>query len=495
MNRAEWLREMRLLALVLCCVSPLEAQTVDGKLVDASERAVEGALVTLIDSSGSPVRDVVSVDSGAFSVDAHHPGTHTLRIDRIGYAPYTTGPFLLLSTDASETLAITVTSPRSFLESLKPEVANPCISRPDSIPSFSLLWNEVRNNFRLMMLAAEARPERVDGIQYTRELDADGQTQLVVSHKEEFSSLKIPFPAPPPELGTSDLFGVMQGAAIAMYYAPTAAGLLSDSFMQRHCFTRIVVDRGAAPLIGLGFKPVRPADQVGISGTIWVDAKASALRSIEFTYSDPSSATPPGAGGLVEYRVATAGVPRIVRWRLRVPQVRTFTRHGGLQELRTIIEHGALIFGSGRVAIADPDSLLARLGGAYQLDPILVEGTAEVRRAEHRTVGARPSNVLSADEIRFGAQTNALDLIQLARPHWLRLRGGQRLSGEPTPVVIYFDGMRMTSNTAPEPAEEVLRRISTASVGSVQFLDPIEGPMYYGLGHDNGVIVITSRSR
>ncbi|MEX1182433.1 MAG: hypothetical protein WEF86_04305 [Gemmatimonadota bacterium] len=366
-----------------------------------------------------------------------------------------------------------------------------CDAASSEAAGIALRWEQVRSS--LGRTTARDAADRVTGVYYSRELAQDG-AQLGVAETEEFDGVAIPFPAPPLEMRERAVFGVATDGGVA-YVAPTAEALLSDAFGRRHCVTRVVRD-SETPRVGLAFEPLPNGAEVDLAGTIWIDSVTTTMHSVEFDYRAPAGAGPAGAGGLVEYRTGRAGIPQIVRWRLRVPQVRRYTDAGGPQELRTIREEGALVFGGGRMPISDPDHVAASLSGAFRLDALVAEGTAQSTRPRDATPGSRPSNTLSADEIRFGAQTSALDLIQLTRPHWLRLRGGARLTGAPTGVVVYLDGMRMSGGQeASISTASALRGIPAAWIGTVQYLDPIEAPMFFGIGHDNGAIVITSRRR
>src|SRR5690606_3221414 len=69
------------------------------------------------------------------------------------------------------------------------------------------------------------------------------------------------------------------------YFGPDAAVLLSDDFVEAHCFG-LTSSPDDPELIGLSFRP-RPERRRArdIEGTLWLSREGARLSSVEFTYT------------------------------------------------------------------------------------------------------------------------------------------------------------------------------------------------------------------
>jgi hypothetical protein len=94
-------------------------------------------------------------------------------------------------------------------------------------------------------------------------------------------------------------------------------------------------------------------------------------------------------------------------------------------------------------------------------------------------------NLLTPTE--FGTYSNAFLAVRTLRPAWLRTRaaGGIQSQGQ---VWVYRDGMRYGGT-------DRLSAINTIEIESIRYFDGITASQRWGLGHENGVIYITSRVR
>lgn len=96
-------------------------------------------------------------------------------------------------------------------------------------------------------------------------------------------------------------------------------------------------------------------------------------------------------------------------------------------------------------------------------------------------------NVLTMAEIDASGYTDALTVIQSLRPLWLNNRGITSLKQQES-VKIYLDGSLMGG-------PERLAEISSGSIGSMRFLDPMEATNRWGLDHGNGAIMVSTRPK
>ncbi|CAN5331760.1 hypothetical protein BH20GEM2_BH20GEM2_18930 [soil metagenome] len=122
---------------------------------------------------------------------------------------------------------------------------------------------------------------------------------------------------------------VQAGPEGTYYYAPDADVLLSDTFLDGHCFR---VERGEGTergLIGLAFEPVEPRGQPArgrteIEGVLWLDRASAELRSLEYRYRDvPHDVPTDRLGGRVEFDRLPDGSWIVRRWWVRMPIVET----------------------------------------------------------------------------------------------------------------------------------------------------------------------------
>lgn len=123
--------------------------------------------------------------------------------------------------------------------------------------------------------------------------------------------------------------------------------------------------------------------------------------------------------------------------------------------------------------------LVPMLGGA------LILSACSTKRTDSRPVLSR--NILTSAEIDKTSAVTALDAVQSLRPHFLNTRGSQSIK-DPTPVqpVVYLDGMRLGAPSS-------LGMINASSVITIEYISSIEASSRYGLGHQGGAILVTTR--
>jgi len=105
-----------------------------------------------------------------------------------------------------------------------------------------------------------------------------------------------------------------------------------------------------------------------------------------------------------------------------------------------------------------------------------------------RSEEARPSrdpNLLIGNELQ-GQVGNLYEQIMRVRPNWLRNRGVSSLTQGGDGVVVYRDGVRQGGVT-------ILRDFAVETVESVRFLSGPEAASRYGLDHQYGAILVTTR--
>lgn len=106
--------------------------------------------------------------------------------------------------------------------------------------------------------------------------------------------------------------------------------------------------------------------------------------------------------------------------------------------------------------------------------------------AAQQTTGTRDRDRLSGDEIRATNKDNLFDAIRALRPQWMNRRGRGTILGQEF-VVVYRDGFA-------EGPPAVMREMNLQEVTEVVYLNAADATTRYGTGHQNGAILISTRS-
>ena len=102
------------------------------------------------------------------------------------------------------------------------------------------------------------------------------------------------------------------------------------------------------------------------------------------------------------------------------------------------------------------------------------------------TDSSRPNpNVLSREQI--ARYTTAFEAVQTMRSNWLRGRAPADLDSPGQIVDVYRDGLEMGG-------VEELKLMSTEGIAYIRFYNGIEASGRWGLGHENGVIFVSSQT-
>lgn len=96
-------------------------------------------------------------------------------------------------------------------------------------------------------------------------------------------------------------------------------------------------------------------------------------------------------------------------------------------------------------------------------------------------------DLIGLDEIEASTTTNAWDLINQARPNWLRGRGTPSLRYTEVPLpVVYVEDRRQGDL-------DVLRSFPTGGIAELRFINATTATTRFGNGHAGGVIQIVPR--
>jgi len=263
------------------------AQTIRGQLLQQDNEApIAAALVVLVDSTGQEVRGVLTNEEGIFVLSAPGPGTYNLRAEHIGYRVTTSAPLRL---DARENRTYRMAVPVQAIElaGLDVEAERQCVVRPEEGLRTARLWEAARTVLNAVRWTERGELYAYQVARYHSELDP---RTLVVRQQESDTIWRLaarPFVA----ADAVDLVErgfVQEGTAGGSYYAPDAEVLLSDAFLDTHCFK--VQTGGEKGMIGLAFEPIPDRAVTDVQGVLWLDEQTSALR---FLFEPTTFATSP----------------------------------------------------------------------------------------------------------------------------------------------------------------------------------------------------------
>ena len=98
---------------------------------------------------------------------------------------------------------------------------------------------------------------------------------------------------------------------------------------------------------------------------------------------------------------------------------------------------------------------------------------------------ASRSDTITVDDLRAANSTNLYDAVRTIRPNWLRARSPNSLQNQGY-VQVYFDDTRIGG-------VENLRNIPMQGIAYIRWFDPISASARWGLDHEQGAIVVSTR--
>ena len=446
---------------VLAGADGLRGQVVVGRIQDAAGEPVAAAFVTLTDPAGTRVAGGLSGDDGRYVLRAPAAGRYTVRVEVIGYGTASspvelTRPRALrhdvtMAPEPVELDALTVASQ-----------GRGCRALSDGSAVTQRLWDEARKALRLVEWSERETALLYDVEIYRRRLELyslDVRSETVDTLRALATSR--PFRTLSARALHDD--GYIQRGAMEsgphVYYAPDAGVVLSDVFLDSHCF-RAETDPTHPGLVGLGFEPRQSRRVADVEGVLWLDATTTELRSLEYRYTRlPRGLRARHVGGRLEFLRLPSGKWIISRWWIRAPQLSPRRRRvTGLEEsggrlLRATTVTGEIVAGSagttppeppklvgvvidqatgepvpGALVTVDAETAVADSAGAFTLRlepgayPVRAEALGYAPRTDSVVVpGGRTSRV----ELRLPVAPLAVDPVgvRVARSPLLELRG------------------------------------------------------------------------
>ncbi len=305
---------------VAVAATQISAQAVRGTITDPQTGvAIDGAIIVLLDAQGAPVTQVLSNDSGRFLLRATGPGQYALRADRIGHASTYSETF---NVAGSQTVVIDLTAEVEAIElaGIEVDTERRCVRQPSNDGSTAVLWGEARKALTAAAWTSESGHYRYELLYRTRQMDRDARRVESETTRVDRALRQQAFVSKPAAFLLENGYTGRDTNGDQMYYAPDAAVLLSDSFLDTHCFS-VRNGRGDAEgLLGLAFEPVPDRREPDIDGTLWLDPGTAELRWLDFRYRNLESGLLDDViGGRVEFQSLPSGPWFVSRWAIRMP--------------------------------------------------------------------------------------------------------------------------------------------------------------------------------
>jgi hypothetical protein len=317
-HRLRFLWHHLALALLLLVTAPLHGQTVRGELVEeGTTRRVNGAIVTLIDAHGDVAAGALSDSEGRFTLRAPSPGPYRIRAERIGFTVVSSPVLVLEGSDPIDYRMVARSEP-VVLRGVDVAVrSRACQVRPQDGAVLHQVWDEARKALRGTALSGEQESLWVRRAFYERVMEPNGARLRSERVWNDSGRTGIPFATLAPEDLAREGY-LRQTADTTVYYGPDAEVLLSDSFLDTHCFRLTTRTEAGVELIGLAFEPVPTQRVPDIEGVLWIDAETKLLRYVEYRYTRlPVSGGP--FGGRIDLELIPSGAWIVKRWSIRMP--------------------------------------------------------------------------------------------------------------------------------------------------------------------------------
>ncbi|MDX1493200.1 MAG: carboxypeptidase-like regulatory domain-containing protein [Longimicrobiales bacterium] len=321
-----------LFALVLALPAAASAQTVLVRIVDAETSApLVGALTYLDDAQGQMAKNTLTDERGRALFIGIPAGSYRIRVEMIGMGTTETDLFQV-SDGVTVTREVRMESSAIELEGLQVEAeAGRCTVRPGAEGELvAEIWDEARKALSAASLTEERGRYRYETIKYDRKIDRDTGVILEEERERREGYMDTPFESHPAEDLVEKGF-VQEDGRGYLYMAPDADVLLSDPFLDTHCFR--VADRNEEGLVGLRFEPTGEKKTVpDIAGTMWIDPETAELQWLEYTYQylEPERSSDM-VGGRVDFQRMPDGTWIVPEWWIRMPVLATQTDFEGRQ--------------------------------------------------------------------------------------------------------------------------------------------------------------------
>ena len=309
-------------ALVILPVGALHPQAIRLRVTEeASGRPIAGAVADVFDSAGAVVAQGIVSPDGVRLLTLPAGGSYRVRIRRIGFEPFTTAAPLVPPAGMVE-LALAIPARRVVLSTITVLGRSVCSRNAFRDPGVLALWTEIRTALATTALSRRDSTLSLEARAFRRRLDPSLEITAEQVGLPRVTTGGKPYYSRDADSLANEGY-LRQVGNESFFYAPDEQVLLSDRFVEDHCFQVARGDGAAEGLFGLRFSPVDRRRVNDIAGTLWVDSASAELRYLDFWYVNdriPYAVVGEGRnGGQVLFGRTADGTWIVSAWRLRMP--------------------------------------------------------------------------------------------------------------------------------------------------------------------------------
>ena len=311
------------------------AQTVLVRVTDDDTSApVFGAVGHLLDEQGDVVRSVLTDEQGRALFVSVPVARYRVRVEMIGMATRESDVFEVTGQGPSP-LELRLVPRAIDLEAIDVRAERRrCIARPtEEGLAVATLWDEARKALSAAAITEVQGLYRYETMTYERDVNPGDGTVLRDEESRQQGYMRTPFETLPAAELVEGGFVRREGGEL-VYYAPDANVLLSDEFLDTHCF-RLEEGSDDSNVIGLAFEPLERRGRVpDVGGTLWIDRQTSELRWLEYTYYNLNlQVRSVSARGRLEFQRMPAGTWIVPDWWIEMPIIGTRMIDGGSSQV------------------------------------------------------------------------------------------------------------------------------------------------------------------
>ena len=316
-----WRAKVATIACLTSLPALLGAQIVRGRVTESgSGSSVGGVLVSLIDPrTRAQSVSTLSDPQGLYALRAPVAGTYQVEAKRIGVRRFVSRSIELASGE-TQVLNIAVEGLAYRLPETVVTGVAACRGATADAPRIGALWDEARTALAATRISLSERLFRGTVSRYVRDLDPRTRRVLKEEGRQIQGVMDKPFRAVDPDSLSIRGYITTDERNDKTYFAPDADVLLSDAFVNDHCFRLAPPSRQRRGMMGLAFAPAPGRRMPEIEGTMWLDGRTFELRLVEFKFVNtgnlPDDAV---ADGEVHFEKLTNGAWVVRRWFLRLP--------------------------------------------------------------------------------------------------------------------------------------------------------------------------------
>ena len=294
-----------------------------GVVVDADGgQPLTAVLVTLVDAANRDVARYFVDSDGAFRFSVSGSGPWSIRAERMG-AVTTTLDDLVLESGETTAVRVAMVLQAVALPGIDVRGEGRCELEAGAGDQVQQVWEAARKILSAASHTDSAGMYRYQLVSYTRELNPRTLAVQEEASSVRGTAVRRPIRSRPVSVLADSGFVVPHRSG-DVYYAPDADALLSDWFLDTHCFLIRPRSDDNDGLIGLEFRPIsmRTANP-DIRGVLWLSPVTGQLHFLEFQYTSlpfpAREAASDHLGGRVEFRGFDDGTWIVSTWHIRMP--------------------------------------------------------------------------------------------------------------------------------------------------------------------------------